>query len=134
VTIVIAGGGLSGLSLAGHLALESEVDDEVVVVDDGSRQLARLAVEVEGEPVGQPVCGGEVLLSAETREQPQQLGTGEVLVERELTGQVADPAAQCDRASAEVLVEQQYLPAGGADEVDEQPKRRGPARPVRAER
>jgi lycopene beta-cyclase len=43
VTIVIAGGGLSGLSLAGHLALESEVDDEVVVVDDGSRQLDTIA-------------------------------------------------------------------------------------------
>ncbi|HWO65037.1 MAG TPA: lycopene cyclase family protein [Umezawaea sp.] len=43
MTVVIAGGGLSGLSLAGHLALEPRWHEGVVVVDDGSRPLGTIA-------------------------------------------------------------------------------------------
>ncbi|MEO6081949.1 MAG: lycopene cyclase family protein [Umezawaea sp.] len=43
MTVVIAGGGLSGLMLAGHLALEPRWHERVVVVDDGSRPLDTIA-------------------------------------------------------------------------------------------
>jgi len=43
VTVVIVGGGLSGLSLAGHLALEPRWHDRVVVVDDGGRPVEAAA-------------------------------------------------------------------------------------------
>ncbi|WNV84760.1 lycopene cyclase family protein [Umezawaea sp. Da 62-37] len=43
MTVVIAGGGLSGLSLAGHLALEPRWHDRVVIVDDGSHPLDTIA-------------------------------------------------------------------------------------------
>ncbi|HEX6345937.1 lycopene cyclase family protein [Umezawaea sp.] len=43
MTVVIAGGGLSGLALAGHLALEPRWHGRVVVVDDGRRPLDTVA-------------------------------------------------------------------------------------------
>ncbi|HEX6345215.1 lycopene cyclase family protein [Umezawaea sp.] len=43
MTVVVAGGGLSGLALAGHLALEPRWHGRVVVVDDGRRPLDTVA-------------------------------------------------------------------------------------------
>lgn len=42
MSILIAGGGLSGLSLAAHLAAEHVVDEPVVVVDDGSHRIGTM--------------------------------------------------------------------------------------------
>ncbi|MCS7484750.1 lycopene cyclase family protein [Umezawaea endophytica] len=43
MTVVIAGGGLSGLSLAAHLALETRWNEQVVVVEDGSHPVEAIA-------------------------------------------------------------------------------------------
>jgi hypothetical protein len=97
------------------------------------RQLADRLVERQPEALGELGDVRVVDAAAQAREIAQHLAGGELLVQRQLAGEVAQPAAHGDPLPADVHAQNLRTAARGPQEVEQQADRRRLAGTVRAD-
>ncbi len=98
------------------------------------RKLPHLAREVARQSVGQLVDQGPVDAAAQGAQEAQVLGARQVAVQGQLSGDVADAAAQLDALALGVVPQHEGRAGRGPDEVQEQADGRRLAGPVRAQK
>ena len=110
-----------------------ERDDQADLLLVALRVLPELPARVEVEALDELCLVGRVDAAAEVREVLDRLAAGQLVVERELAGQVADAAVDRDRVGGRLDAEDERPAGRRADVVEQGPDRRRLAGAVRPE-
>src|SRR5262245_27791501 len=101
-----------------------EGDDQADLLLVALRVLLELAAGIEVQALDELLLVRRLDAASEVREVLDRLAAGELVVERELAREVAQPAMDLDRVHGRVDAEDRRLARRGADVVEQRPDRR----------
>ncbi len=116
-----------------EVGLVHEGLDEPDLLPIAPGELLDPTVEVEIEPFGEQLAAVNARQTAQMSKEAKELPRRQPLVEAQVAGQIAKPAANLDTIPRRIEAEDAEAPAGRPDQVEHEPDRRRLSGAVRTE-